>query len=365
MKKYFMKIFDIILPFILQFSGKGKNKKHVEKIVILSLHKLGDAVFTISAIKNIINFHSDKKVLLVCFKDTSEIYKLVFNTLEYGILVRKNFYFNGRIGGFRARDMIKRENADRIYDITGDISSASLLFNCGAREIIGINEIKYKSLYDIYSQISNGPHMSDIYLNAIKPVINISKEQINIVSAPPLSSEYILIHPFAGWKAKEWEFDKFLKLTQKLSAKIEVRIIIPGGFLTTNKIEILRKKFIIVETNNILELIECIKSCLLLIGNDSGPVHIANLLGKPVFTIYGPTNPSFHQPKSGLSHYVVKKISCSPKINEKLCYTNGGRMGCRSFECMIQMRVDDVVSEVTKLLNIISKGTDARYKHSI
>jgi len=31
----------------------------------------------------------------------------------------------------------------------------------------------------------------------------------------------------------------------------------------------------------------------LFIGNDSGPVNIANFLGRPTFTIYGATNPDY------------------------------------------------------------------------
>ena len=84
-------------------------------------------------------------------------------------------------------------------------------------------------------------------------------------------------------------------------------------------------------------------------------------MGKPVFTIYGPTNPSYHQPKSGLSGYIKKEIVCSPKVNEKLCFTDGGRKGCPSFECMKQLSIEEVFFALTDFMNNIKKGNNARH----
>jgi len=356
MKKYLNKIIDLIVPLMLLTNRRVKRAGSEGKIVIISLHKLGDAVFTIPAIRNIINYHSGQNILLICFKETADIYKLIFNNIEYGVLARKNFYFGGRIGGLYARRVMNRTITEKVYDITGCISSASILYRCNAKEIVGTNEVRYKPLYDIYSDIVIGTHMSDIYLNAIKSVIDISSENNNTKLSLSPSSGYILIHPFAGWKAKEWNYEKYLNLAEKLSDQGEIKIIIPKGYLFKDDLIKLKNKISIIETIDITDLIKCIKRCFLYIGNDSGPGHIANLIGKPVFTIYGPTNPTYHQPKSGLSGYIAKIIVCSPKFNEKLCFTNGGRKGCPSFECMNQLGVDEVFLEVSSFIKILKKG---------
>jgi ADP-heptose:LPS heptosyltransferase len=356
MKHFLNKIVDMILPLIFLTNRRVRKVENGEMIVIISLHKLGDAVFTIPAIRNIINYHSRQKILLICFKETVEIFKLIFNNIEYGVLERKDFHFGGRIGGLYARSILNKAYADKVYDITGCITSASILFNCNAKEIVGTNELRYKPLYDIYSDIVIGSHMSDIYLNTLKPVMDISYDINNIVLSLPQTSAHILIHPFAGWKAKEWNYEKYLNLAEKLSDYEETKIIIPNGYLLNDDLINLKKRFSVVETMDVKDLIECIKGCFLFICNDSGPGHIANLLGKPVFTIYGPTNPSFHQPKSGLSGYIAKNIVCSPMMNEKLCFTNGGRKGCPSFECMKQLGVDEVFLGVLNFINKIKEG---------
>jgi heptosyltransferase-2 len=89
-----------------------------------------------------------------------------------------------------------------------------------------------------------------------------------------------------------------------------------------------------------------------MISNDSGPLYIASLMGKPTFTIYGPTNPLFHLPLGSKHNYIRHLISCSPAETEKYCFTNAGRDGCPSFECMNQLKVDEVYENWKLLLKI-------------
>jgi ADP-heptose:LPS heptosyltransferase len=117
----------------------------------------------------------------------------------------------------------------------------------------------------------------------------------------------------------------------------------------------MQKKIKFIETKTTADLIEVIKRCALLIGNDSGPVHIANLLGKPTFTIYGPTNPDFHKPLDGINKYIIKEIPCSPRTNEKMCFTYGGMIGCPSFECMNNLNVEEVKTSVDDFILSLEK----------
>ena len=61
------------------------------------------------------------------------------------------------------------------------------------------------------------------------------------------------------------------------------------------------------------ELISNIKKCSLIIGNDSGVIQIAASIGKPTFTIYGPTNPKFHLPLDNekYNRFSQHKINCT------------------------------------------------------
>lgn len=104
-------------------------------------------------------------------------------------------------------------------------------------------------------------------------------------------------------------------------------------------------------TENIKSLITEIKKCKLFISNDSGPLQIAALLGKPTFCIYGPTNPLFHIPFGNYHSSIKKHLKCSPE-KEKYCFTFGGRY-CPHYDCMKLISVDEVLEGILKLLKNI------------
>ena len=127
----------------------------------------------------------------------------------------------------------------------------------------------------------------------------------------------------------------------------------PRNKLSVDIINELKLKHLeLVETDSVDELIDSIRSCSLFIGNDSGPIHIASLLGKTTFTIYGPTLPSIHIPLGKLHNYINLKLKCTPLGTEKMCFTDGGRDGCPSFDCMHNLTVEEVKE---KLFSFIDK----------
>jgi heptosyltransferase-2 len=335
---------------LFRFIRQIKNKRSGGGVVVISLHRLGDSIFTIHAIKKILNYHKEN-VNLICFAESIDIFKIALNNINYVGLSHFDFYFNGRFASGNAKKQLKILDPGVIYDLTGCITSASMIYNSSAQKIIGINDNIYKSIYTSFIPKNITNHITDIYNNVVRSLPELENE--NIISNKIISNR-ILIHPFAGWSAKEWGLNKFIDLTLPLKKEYDVSFIIPGERIDKNTIDALKKNSISFNiTNNTEELIIAIKNCSAFIGNDSGPVHIANLLGKPTFTIYGPTNPDFHKPLIGKNNFVNFKVKCSPGKEEKMCYTLGGQIGCPSFECMNILSVGKVKQELEKFLSEI------------
>jgi ADP-heptose:LPS heptosyltransferase len=342
----------IVIKILLFRSNKALNNNN--RIGIIALHKLGDSIFTIPAIKQIINHHK-KNIFLVCFSETTSIFKIIFSSINFIELSHNDFFLSNRIAKHKTRKGLKKLNFSTIYDLTGAINSATLLLNNPAKDIIGINETYYKPIYTRFSKIRSEPHMTDIYLDAIKSVIPFKNfERITIKNNGV--NKYIIIHPFASIESKEWGLNKYICLTEHLNKRYNCVIVTPTNKISADVLsQIIKKKIKVVETKTTAELIETIKHCSLLIGNDSGPVHIANLLGKPTFTIYGPTNPLFHKPLEGRNKYIIKEIPCSPKLTEKMCFTCAGRIGCPSFECINKLSFKEVKDSVDEFIESLEK----------
>ena len=338
----------------MMVSSRDENSK----VIIISLNKLGDTVFTIPAIRSIKNKFNDS-LSIVCYEESKLIYQLVFEDLQFVTLGKDDFYFGGRIANSRIRKRITDLQAGIIIDMTGSVKSASLILNCRTKEIIGSNDKYFSAVYTEFITKRKQPHLVDKYLDVSNKISGIQDViELKEYKATLNKDGYILIHPFAGWKAKEWNRNKYLELALSIGKRRDCKIIIPKEFAeegTLATIKSLNISYII--SNELKDLIEGIKNCSAIIGNDSGAIYIANILGKPTFTIYGPTNPSYSLPFGDMHDFIRKDIKCSPGINDQYCFKDAGRK-CNSFECMNMLTFEEVSQKINLFLEKTGLSTD-------
>jgi ADP-heptose:LPS heptosyltransferase len=334
----------------IRFGHKSFNYED-GTIVIISLHRLGDTIFTIAAVKEIQKIYG-QKMIIFCFQESVPIYKIEFEDIKFCPVRHEEFSFGQRLAKHSAKSKLKNLKPEIILDLTGTMTSASLIYNIKAKQIIGINRKHFSSIYDHFVSVREEPQLIDIYLDTISPVvkpINRTKSNQRQISVNPLGK--ILIHPFAGWKEKEWNLKKFIILADRLNENYRVSIITEKSQLSTDIInEINHSNIDLIQTDSVEELIENIKECSLLIDNDSGPVNIANYLGKPTFSIYGATNPDFTA--SGVSHqiFIQKLLSCSSQKGDKYCSIGASVYDCPGIQCMNLLTVEEVHANITPLV---------------
>ncbi|MBM3888706.1 MAG: glycosyltransferase family 9 protein, partial [Verrucomicrobia bacterium] len=92
-------------------------------------------------------------------------------------------------------------------------------------------------------------------------------------------------------------------------------------------------------------LCETLAQCRLLLTNDSGPMHLAAALGKPVVAIFGSTEPTLTGP--GLPddprHVILRHAPpCSP------CFLRECPI---DFRCMNAISVEEVVEAVCRVVS--------------
>jgi ADP-heptose:LPS heptosyltransferase len=94
------------------------------------------------------------------------------------------------------------------------------------------------------------------------------------------------------------------------------------------------------ETPTLADLAALFASCRLVVGGDTGPLHVASLAGAPVVQLLGPTDPIENAPWDRTpSRSLRAGLACSP------C-----RRGCPAATCMRQLAPDAVVAAARGLL---------------
>jgi heptosyltransferase III len=114
------------------------------------------------------------------------------------------------------------------------------------------------------------------------------------------AGETILIHPGSGSREKCWPADKYLELAQRVrDTGKPVRIILGDAELETWPAARIRAFEGVGEVHrpaSYVELVDALAGAAMFVGNDSGPSHLAGVLGIPTHCLFGPTSPAVWHP---------------------------------------------------------------------
>jgi ADP-heptose:LPS heptosyltransferase len=111
----------------------------------------------------------------------------------------------------------------------------------------------------------------------------------------------IAIHPGSGSREKCWPVDSFLELIERLhGAGHRCRILLGEVELERWPADQIHRLEGAVEEAvhpvTYLDLLRELSSCAAFVGNDSGPGHLAGIIGLPSVILFGPTDPNVWKP---------------------------------------------------------------------
>lgn len=121
-----------------------------------------------------------------------------------------------------------------------------------------------------------------------------------ILQRQRLPSPVVAIHPGAGGPEKCWPLPSFLKLARELHAR-GAGVFVLCGPVERHVVDTLRPHVPSLIPGDLRSLAGLLRHADLLVGNDSGPGHIAAAVGTPTLTLFGPTDPETWAPRHPLA----------------------------------------------------------------
>jgi heptosyltransferase-1 len=121
---------------------------------------------------------------------------------------------------------------------------------------------------------------------------------------------FALASPLAGWASKQWPLEYYERLAAMLHAKFGIPLVLNGAPGTVPLVA-----GTLVHESGITGLIDATRRAALVIGVDSGPLHLAAALNKSGVAIFGPTDPVRNGPYGG--DFQVFRIPGAPTTHRR------------------------------------------------
>lgn len=151
---------------------------------------------------------------------------------------------------------------------------------------------------------------------------------------------------------RRWPLANFIGLAKRLIERPDVLIVLIG---IASEAEESRKVLAaigaercidLVGRTTLKELIVLFELSDLLVSNDSGPPHFANLTALPTINLFGPESPVLYRPLGARKVAITAGLACSPCVSAY----NHRKSPCTNNVCMQAISIEQVLSHCDELL---------------
>jgi heptosyltransferase I len=224
------------------------------------------------------------------------------------------FSFSTLRGIRSLRAQLRTGRYDAVLDLQGAIRSAMVGRLAGSRRLIGeaapreraarwffTEPVDTRGEHVIEQDIELAAQVAGDELSAAPPLLPIdpaAESWCDRLLAASGSRPVALINPGAGWGAKRWPVERYALVGRGLIAR-GFRVLVNAGPGEESMADVIVKEAssaAIPLAMSLDQLIAVTRRVSLCVAGDTGPLHLACALGRPVVGIYGPTDPGRNGP---------------------------------------------------------------------
>lgn len=246
---------------------------------------------------------------------------------------------------------------DRRFDVAIDLQglfrSGWLTFQSAAPVRIGLSDAREFATLFYTHRVSVGrkeQHAIDRYLNVpealgagrgpvIFPFASTAADAAFIQQRVP--PRYALMFPGTNWATKRWPVDRFAALVEPLRQRFGLSTVVGGAPSEVDLASQIPADLDLAGKTTLNQLVELVRNAEVVVSNDSGPMHIAAALGRPLVAPFGPTNAVRTGPYGSMKSVIRLNIACSP------CYSRE----CSHQSCLRKLNLADVLAHVEATMN--------------
>lgn len=204
---------------------------------------------------------------------------------------------------------------DLCVDMQGSIRSAVIGRLAGAKRFVGPAEPREREARWLYGErirtvarhvIDQGCELLGAAVGerlspaqVVLPVDEMAEREVSFRLEPVASGRpFVLIAPSAGWGAKEWPAERYGLVAGALVDAGFTVLVNAGSAEDARACAVVEASGgrAVAVPGSMAQLIALVRRASLVIAGDTGPLHLAAALERPVVAIFGPTDPARNGP---------------------------------------------------------------------
>lgn len=325
---------------LIEKISKRPTPSNPKKILVLELWGIGDLVMMSPILEPIRSNFSNAEIVLLSKKEGKILFEGAgainrFIEFDFPWARFSNKYHFWKWPWRRLFSLVRdlrNEKFDLILDGRDDVRNNLISFLIGAKRRIGFSDTGGSYFLTDSLKRSMYKHRTDRWLEILSvlkvptyqknPKVFVRSDEREFIDtylkkAGIDRNDYLIgIHPGAGAAVRRWPLDRFVRLSNDLWKKLNVRIIMladPESYGNDPSLDSNILKF----QGSLGSLIALIERLSLLVCNDSGPMHIAAALKVPIFAIFGPGNPKQIGPVGECVKIAIQEpMACRPCFDQ-------------------------------------------------
>jgi|GEM_PF-1120364 len=184
--------------------------------------------------------------------------------------------------------------------------------------------------------------------------LGVLREHVQLLDSP-----FVVIHPFAGWPYREWPQEHFVTVANALLNSTTCRLVYLGAKSEQRSLGSLAERTDLsgrvstFPSHDFVLTAALLEKAEVFIGSDSGPLHLAALLGTPVIGLFGPSTPALTAPITPGGVFLYEPVPCSPCTQETCLQPHD--------HCMRRISPEAVIAAANRLLAMPRSQRKAAY----
>lgn len=344
-----------------------------QRILVVRLTALGDVLLATPAVRALREAHPQARIDWLTsapYADLLEGLPFVDQVLRYDPARDR-----GLAGSARLWRSVRGRGYDAVIDLQRKPRTVLLSMTSGAGKKLAAHRRSFPALLAAglgRDRPLRGPHQSQRALDALRRLLPGAAQpgplQIGLLPLVRAQAEQevdkllgsarlplVALAPGSAHATKRWGALRFAEVGRALSGSGH-ELILVGGAADAPVLDELRAGLgalpaIDARWLQLPALAVLLSRCQLVVSNDSGPVHLAQAVGVPVVSVFGPTSPDRWGPRGEQARAISLQLACSP------CTNHGGAIcPLGHHACMRDLSAAPVLEAARALLELSPKS---------